>query len=209
MALTQKERSARSYRRRKDNGLCPRCGNKLDREGHYCSKCLEKVNQYNRENRKFMIEQGLCPECRLNTLYGDEHICLECKAKKALYKKPATEKQKQQMKQYSKTTYQQRKENGICTRCGKRKAEDGKVKCRICLNHDAYLHRKREFQKGNINEVKEKNNLCYMCGNKIDVKSGKLCSKCLKRCEENGRKSSGSGNNSYWIAQNKLIFRKF
>lgn len=42
MALTQKERSASHYRSRKDNGLCPRCGKPMDREGHYCSSCLEK-----------------------------------------------------------------------------------------------------------------------------------------------------------------------
>lgn len=181
----------------------------MDRDGHYCFKCLGKVNQYNRETRKFLIEQGFCPECRINKLYGAEHICPECKAQKTLYKKPTTEKQKEQMKQYAKTTYQYRKENGICTRCGKRKAEDGKKKCRICLNHDSYLHRKKNLQKENINEFREKNHLCYTCGRKNDVKTGKLCSKCLKRCEENGRKSSGSGNNSYWIEQNRLILGKF
>lgn len=38
MALTQKERSARNYKLKKENGLCPKCGKPLDREGHYCSE---------------------------------------------------------------------------------------------------------------------------------------------------------------------------
>lgn len=45
MALTQKEISHNCYKRRKDNGLCPRCGKPLDRIGHYCTNCLK--NQTN------------------------------------------------------------------------------------------------------------------------------------------------------------------
>ena len=80
MALTQKERSAMFYKNRKDNGLCPRCGKILDREGHYCSECLEKVNEYKRENREFYRENGICPVCGKEG--NDGKFCKECGAKK-------------------------------------------------------------------------------------------------------------------------------
>lgn len=64
MALTQKEISHNCYKRRKDNGLCPRCGKPLDRIGHYCTNCLKKSNEYSREVREWCKQNGICPECK-------------------------------------------------------------------------------------------------------------------------------------------------
>ena len=86
MALTQKEISHNCYKRRKDNGLCPRCGKPLDRIGHYCTNCLKKSNEYSREVREWCKQNGICPECKKNKLFGDEHICPECLARKAMYR---------------------------------------------------------------------------------------------------------------------------
>lgn len=208
MALTRKEISARHYKNRKSNGLCPRCGNVLDRGGHYCSECLKKIRIYSRENRKFYRENHICTECGKVKVFGDDKICFECRAKKNNRRKPLTEEQKQKygehFKVQQKTLYQQRKEQGICTRCGKLKAISGKTKCGICLAKDVEMHRKKNFDKVNIKEYRKQNHLCYYCGNEIDVAKGQLCSNCLERCRQNGLK--GGEGNKFWKQENILIF---
>lgn len=144
MALTQKEISHNHYQRRKDNGLCVRCGKLLDRKGHYCSECNEKQNEYQRKTRKFCIENKICWVCRKNKVGRDETICPECRAKRYSAIKPLTierkEKYNKRFKKQQKALYKERKTNGICTRCGKRRAIQGKTKCGVCLERDAYNH---------------------------------------------------------------------
>ena len=135
MALTQKERSAIFYKKRKDNGLCPRCGKQLDREGHYCSECNAKHNKYVKETRAFLRKQGMCPVCGKEKLFGDEKQCISCRQKAYERRKPLTDEQKEQysnrFKKQQKTLYTERAEKGICTRCGKRKASAGKKKATV------------------------------------------------------------------------------
>ena len=209
MSLTQKERSAIFYKNRKDNGLCPRCGKLLDREGHYCSECLEKVNEYKRENREFYIENGICPVCGKENLFGDEKQCISCRQKAYERRKPLTDEQKERygkrFREQQKTLYIERVESGICTRCGKYKAEKGKKKCRICLDKDAEMHRKRTYNRKNIKEYRKENHLCYYCGKEIDRDTGQICQSCLERCIQSGMKSSR--RNEYWKNDNKIVFR--
>lgn len=192
----------------RENGLCPRCGKKLDREGFYCSECLEKVREYHRENRKFYREHGLCTTCGKVKVFGSEKQCPECRAKKEQWRKPLTQEQKEKygerFRKQQKNLYQERKEQGICTRCGKRKTMSGKAKCGICLAKDAEIHRKRYFDKPNIREERIKNHLCLWCGQPAE-KNNKLCKTCLQKCIENGEKFGG--NNTYWKTENKLIFQ--
>lgn len=208
MALTQKEISARNYRNRKDNGLCPRCGQPLDRKGYYCSECLEKVKIYHRENREFFRKNHLCTECGKNKVPDGERICPECRAKRVSWKKPLTEEQKERyglrFKEQQRMLYRERSGSGICTRCGKRKVSPGKKKCVICLKKDAEQHRKKYLNKPNEREIRRLNHLCYFCGNKIDLEFGNICSKCYDKFRENGMKNGGK--NQYWKQENKLIF---
>jgi site-specific DNA-cytosine methylase len=68
MALTQKEISHNCYIRRKENGLCPRCGKPLDRTGYYCSDCLKKNNEREKEFREWCKEYKICPQYRIRKL---------------------------------------------------------------------------------------------------------------------------------------------
>lgn len=208
MALTQKELSARYYRGKKDNGLCPRCGKPLDREGHYCSSCLEKNRIYHQENRDFFRENHLCTECGKVKVFGDDKICPECRAKRQSWRKPLTEEQKERyglhFKSQQRMLYRERAENGICTRCGKRKVAPGKKKCSICLEKDAEQHRKKYMDMPNIREFRKKNNLCYFCGDKIDLPTGRICSCCMEKFKKNGEKYGG--RNRYWKKDNEMIF---
>ena len=208
--MTQKEINARVYNRHKNNGECPRCGKTLDREGHYCSKCLEKVREYHRENRRFYAEHHLCTECGKVKVPGNERVCPECRDKNEHWRKPLTEEQKirysYKFKKRQNSLYQQRSEQGICTRCGKRKAMPGKKKCGICLAKDAEMHRRIYMDRPNVKEYRKENHLCFFCGNPIDMDSGLICKRCYERCRENGKK--GRAGNRYWKEENDLIFSK-
>jgi hypothetical protein len=133
-------RTKKYYVRKKSEGLCPRCGKPLDREGHYCSVCVEKYNQYTRETRQYFIQNGICPVCRKEKLYGDEKTCIECLEKIYESRKPMNdeerEKYNESQRKRKKMQYDFRSQNGICTRCGKRKAEKDRKKCRICLEKE-------------------------------------------------------------------------
>ena len=203
--MTQKERSEKFYRSRKENGLCPRCGKPLDREGHYCSECLEKVRLYWRENRAFYRKNHLCAECGKNSVPEGEKICPECRAKRANLRKPRTDEQKKLFREKQNSLYIERVEQGICTRCGKRKAMPGKKKCGICLAKDAEIHRKKYVDRPNIREYRKENHLCYFCGNPIDLPTGNnICSACRKRFEDIAEKRNHDNPN--WRKDNKIIF---
>lgn len=210
MALAQKEKNANLYRSRKENGLCPRCGKPLDRDGHYCNRCLEMEKIYRRGNREFYREHHICTECGRVKVPGGERTCPECRARRDKYRKPLTNEQKEKYGEHfneqQKSLYWQRKEQGICTRCGKRATMAGKAKCGICLDKDAESHRKIYYQRPGIREYRKENHLCYYCGNEIDLEKGQLCSACLERCRQNGIK--GGGNNDYWKRDNDIVFMK-
>ena len=94
MALTQKERSRKSYNDRKNKGLCPRFGKELDRKGHYCSECLIKEREYKRESREFYRRNGICPVCGKEILWGSEKQCITCREKSRQRKQRITDEQK-------------------------------------------------------------------------------------------------------------------
>ena len=209
--MTQKERSAKLYWNRKDNGLCPRCGKPLDREGHYCSECLEKVRAYRSENKEFYRENHLCTECGKNKVPDGERTCPECRAKKNESRKTLNETQKircnENFRKQQNFLYKERSDAGICTRCGKRKAMPGKKKCGICLSKDAEMHRKKHLDKPNAKEYRKENHLCYFCGSPIDLPAGNnICSACRKRFEEIAAQRKHDNKN--WRKDNRTIFRK-
>ena len=61
----------------KKNGYCVGCGEKLDREGSYCKKCREKINKNVREQRHWYQDNGICPRCGKNSLFGDEKVFIK------------------------------------------------------------------------------------------------------------------------------------
>ena len=90
--------------------------------------------------------------------------------------------------------YDERKEEGLCTRCGKRWAEAGRRKCRLCRERDQkhyrenntreYLYNYKKRQKA---ERKE-NNLCVNCGQPLDLSEIGINTFCA-RCREQRREA--------------------
>ena len=123
------------YKRRKEAGLCIRCGKpRAKNNKNHCPDCLKKVREYENATRQFYRDIGICPICRKNKLFGQEKNCPECRAKKKPY--TPSEEQKENYRRKRRAVYAERVSLGICTRCGKRKAVWNKRKCEICLEED-------------------------------------------------------------------------
>ena len=143
-------------------------------------------------------------------MFSDEKTCPECLARHNVYRSehPLSDERRAEKNEkdrdYSKVLYKERKKAGVCTRCGKRNAASGRVKCQICLDKDSYAHRKIYFERPNIKEYRSVNHLCYYCGQPIDRLSGKICQSCYEKCKENGQKSVANKEH-YWRKDNRLL----
>ena len=169
----------RLLERRKESGLCIDCGTKLDRDGVRCVKCNTKNNEKNNADRKWYRENGICPRCRNNTIFGNENICPECSAE--MYEinmnsreRLGREHYNEVHKEWSKRTPREMIERGICTRCRKRKADYGYKTCGICRKK-IRNYKRIKYGKPDRRE-RYKQGLCYFCDNPI--KDGyKVCEK--------------------------------
>ena len=167
---------------RKTNGLCIDCGNSLDRDGVRCVKCNTKHNEESKEDRKWYIENGICPRCRKNIIFGAENMCAECSA----YAYEITMNSRERLgkehynkvhKEWSKRTHHEMIQKGICTRCRKRKADYGYKTCGICRER-IRNYKRIKYGKPDRSE-RYKQGLCYFCDNPI--KDGyKVCEKHYK-----------------------------
>ena len=125
--------------------LCKKCGKQSDRNGYYCSSCLQKKNEYERATVNFCREHKICPVCKKEKLYGKERHCPLCRAKnterKLKYRNTVLDKDKE----YKKMIYYKNKEireaNGLCTRCGKEKNDLRYKLCGMC-RYKIVEHRK-------------------------------------------------------------------
>lgn len=195
------------YDKRRNSGLCPRCGKPLDREGFYCESCRIIRNQYNTSNKEFYRKYGICPRCGKEKLLGGEKACPECRAKDADYKLKAYQKNSDKIKKrqsdYAKVRYKQRAELGLCTRCGKRKAQEGYRQCEICKEKNRIA--KRIKYKNKIPE-RGKEGTCYRCGNRIENNRYKLCNKCVEQNRANSQFVDRI--NHYWRQLDKAVYVK-
>lgn len=183
--------------RRRTAGLCVNCGKPLDREGYLCISCNNNKNLNNRLERKYYQENHVCPNCRKNSILGDEKICPECLAKESERSMNNRNREHYNLihREWSKIEYERRKENGICTRCGKRNADYNFFTCGICRNKDRQRKRIR-YGKPDRRE-RYKIGLCYFCNNPI--KDGyKVCEKHYQMNIEKARNEASN------MARNKI-----
>lgn len=180
--MTQKEISARHYKKRKENGLCTRCGTPLDRKGIYCSKCLEARRKYVNETREFYRKNKICYVCGKNKVFGDEKTCPECRAKEQIRRDNYTEEDKDKgyrkyydkKKEKNKQLIKERIQKGLCTKCGKRASDLGYKTCGICRYKNTNYKREKNKDKQYEKEIKD--GVCFFCNE--PVKEGyKVCEK--------------------------------
>ena len=147
-----------------------------------------------REERAFYVSIGLCPRCGRNKLFGDEKNCPECSAKAQEYNERYRAEHPEQFRRYinayHKSMYQQRKEAGMCVRCGKRKPLYNDLRCGICKEKMTLRRQERRVRDGRLTRKERlEQGFCYFCGAET-LPGMKVCEKHRQVCIENGNKSS-------------------
>lgn len=156
-----------------------KCGKPLDRDGAYCADCRKYLTKQNTLARYWYQEHGICPRCGKNELFGDEKVCVECNAKAyeitmRSREKLGKEHYNSKHSEWARNEHQRRIAEGICTRCGKRKAGGGYKTCGICRSKTRN-YKRIKYGKPDRGERYEQG-LCYFCDN--SVKDGyKVCEK--------------------------------
>lgn len=184
LALLQKIMNKTIYQKRfiqkrKERVLCLKCGKPLDRDGLYCIDCRKYITEQNTLARHWYQEHGICPRCGKNELFGDEKVCIECNAKAyevtmRSRERLGKEHYNQQHNEWARNKHQKRIDEGICTRCGKRKADGGYKTCGIC-RAKTRNYKRIKYGKPDRSE-RYKQGLCYFCDSPI--KEGyKVCEK--------------------------------
>lgn len=171
--------STEFFKQRVAKGLCGACGKPNDRtDKTTCLACSQKRAKEILDERKYYIDNHVCPRCCKNSLYGSEKACVECRAKnaeqKARYREENREKYLKQYSEWEKKHRAELEEQGLCKRCGKRKADDGYKTCSWCRAKRRVYNQSRTAQIGTTKQRRIDNGLCIWCENPI--KEGyKIC----------------------------------
>ena len=165
-------RLKKQRRERIEKKLCTYCGKPVDRDGVMCTACHDYMKKYLKERRETLLSLGLCPICGKHEIFPHERSCLECRAKIAIRQKKRSQKER------SKKVYDERKEKGLCPRCGKEKPEEGHAWCKTCLKKK---QRYRNWKgKPNIRAERDAEMLCIGCGKPERVEGKKYCPDCYR-----------------------------
>lgn len=183
----------RLYYRRKEKGLCVECGKPVNANKTRCEECKNRINQNRRTLIHWYQENGICPNCRKNSLVGDERVCLECSAlaysQRIARYNANPEEFKTKERENSKKVRARRIEKGLCARCGKPKADDEFKTCEKCrietrnakrrTRHNYKLEQKKEW----ISTGR-----CWLCGKPV-FEHTKLCEMHYEKSLEYAKKS--------------------
>ena len=167
-----REYKQRRIREAKEQGLCTKCFKPLEdsRLGKStCENCAAKRRASNTTSWIFYQSIGICPRCTKNKIIGDEKSCLECRAMMA--EKKAKKMKDANIRQHSNevhNAWQRRhiaelREQGMCTKCGKRQADKGYKRCGICRAKQRDYCREKRLQKDSIKQIRLNNGLCIWC----------------------------------------------
>ena len=191
--MTDKER----YADLKSRGICVYCKTAPAEDGKTtCQICREKQRQQTAEKRAALKRLGFCVECGSNRIYGTETLCPVCSAKK--YVDNRRRKNPEYDKQYQHDRKERLKDAGLCIKCGKRQAENGKSRCRQC--NISERARARVYRGNQIpRHERPAYGMCYFCGTKID--SGKVCETCRER---NIKNLPDSSPNEFWRSDEEI-----
>lgn len=144
-----------------------------------CPVCAEKSSQNRKNNRDYRRKIGVCTRCGKNKAEPYKKLCLECLgADQDRYaEKKTTDEQRERDKLRKRKLSEERREKGLCTRCGKRSAKNGGI-CNVCK---AYLKRYRDKNRQDIMRSERTDfGICYICGKRPVEKDKKVCAECYE-----------------------------
>ena len=203
-----------TYLKRKEMGLCVKCGGEIETERKgkcTCYSCIQKDKEYKRESKNFARSIGVCPRCMKNKLFGDEKNCLECRVKNQEMRRKQREDNPVKEAEYEhnakinrRKRYQQRKQHHLCVTCGKplRQDDTAHSNCDSC---------RRKVRDKHILSTKPKSEykmfiwlsqgLCPYCGKEKYGRTG-ACKYHYDILKLNG------GKNEKWEKDNLVAFKK-
>lgn len=182
----QKEINKEMYDKRRAEKLCLWCGKPLDREGALCKACIDKSRSRTKAYREYYLSMGICPICRKRKVSIGYKSCVICRENKALrrmklkdplYAEAESRKRKEMRIE--------RAEKGLCTSCGKNKAERGFKTCHECRKRNTkYRHMYITKYQLSDRALWVSQGRCERCGS-YDLQEGtKLCKNHYKQvCE--------------------------
>ena len=139
--------------------------------------------------------RGICPKCRVNDAFYNHVFCPECleriSAENVKYAHKRAEYQSNQ-NAARKIRYQERKQAGICTVCGKKPKNHGLL-CNECHLKRMKNRMNKEYQKfggrkrGDAFRQRMEAGLCMYCG-KEQINGYKFCKSCLDKRQKISKK---------------------
>ncbi len=175
----QKEINKEMYDKRRAEKLCLWCGKPLDRDGVLCQACAEKSRTRTKAYKEYYLNMGICPYCRKRKLTPGYKSCVVCRENKALRRMKSKDPEKAKQRSiYRKSKRAERIDQGLCTVCGKRKAEQGFKTCPECRrNQKKYRHIYVSKYQLSDRALWVSQGRCEHCGS-YDLQEGtKLCKK--------------------------------
>lgn len=200
------------YYKRKEKGLCTKCGD-IAREGKTtCKKCLDRDIEHNKERRAKLKLLGLCISCGHEEAEPNKTKCWECAEKDRIASENRRKKPeiKKIVAEYDKDRYQRNKENGICTHCGKKPKEKGLV-CISCHNKKLANQRRYKDRHGIERDLSRSERIaygmCYICGKNAMQGKG-VCEEHYKQREDSIKKICYFSVSDEWKEDNKAVYKK-
>ena len=195
--------SKKSYAELVAEGICTHCGKPNPTPGKgFCPDCWEKEKKRRKLVKEYLKKRGICVSCGKNPAEPNRVQCMECAGKRMdrYYEQGGnTDKQRERNREYWREKSKQRRADGVCIRCGKRKPEEGKATCRHCLNKNK-LYKERHREKV-IRSQRTLYGLCYICGKPALPNMG-VCKDCYETRLKMVKPMLDNPDHGYW---SKLI----
>lgn len=178
-------------------------------------KKKERIRQ--KDNYYYLKGLGICPKCGREDAFPGHVYCPSCiekqqkKSRDYYHRLSAKDKELRHKKarKHHKELYQQRKAEGFCVKCGKKKATKG-VFCLECYLKNKKWNQKRAQKKkietgGNPMDLRAEKGLCRFCEEPA-LPGHRLCEKHYSIAVESARHARQF--NQYWREENQLLFMK-
>lgn len=204
------ERVKAKQQERLAKGLCRHCERPALPDEQYCEYHLKLIRDRHRRkvpyerSQEYREANGLCWVCGKKVEDPFYKMCNACRQRRA----EASRKKHKQTKEeeYAKrmVRYYERKEAGLCTKCGA-PATHGTF-CYKCYIAQRKAQQKFSAEKRAQTQLKKDNKICLWCGAPIEPESDKVyCKKCREKLSQKMREiKKGISGNHPWNKENDL-----
>lgn len=178
---------------------------------------LAYKRKYNAERATFLKEHNLCAWCGKAKSLEGHRLCWDCWDKSCehsyqKYHSMTNEEKKTSQKktsEYRKELRKKRREQGLCTSCGK-PVIDGHLTCRICRNKHNNAAKEYRREKGVISfEERGNGTYCLRCCKPVETQGNTFCTSCYeKSVQQAAHMRQFAKITPSWRSDNERVFGK-